>query len=270
MIEVRTLPGRGKGIVAVRPIQKHTLILSEQPFFRHHLGRHGTSSGLATAFVELVMGIDDEVLHKMAELCGGEDLMAQLCGGGEAYKTEDQETALHSDDRCTATTLPKAADDEDNDKDGEEDDDDDEDVSEAALAFSAKVLSVFNVCQRNAFGGKAADEECNAVQGAVQDGSAAVPCADPTPPGEERIQRQKGSYLYSTSCLFNHSCDPNASHRVDADGQIHVCARRDVQVGEEVTIAYVNIEDARDIRREHLRDRYEFECACARCADVVE
>lgn len=217
---------RGTGLVCSLFIQKHSIILSEEPFFQHHLGQFSTSSGLASAFVEMVLGIDDEVLRKMVKLCGGEGLTSQLCGRMETGGSEPE--------------------------------------------LSTKVMSVFSVCQRNAFGGqREPNEECMSLEeGTSQDDSADVPCTDLREPGFNPKQRHKGSFIYESACLFNHSCNPNAQHKVTADGRIFVCARRDIEVGEEITIAYVHIHDAGEVRRAHLRKRYGFECTCTRCIEV--
>jgi len=230
MIEARTLPGRGKGIVCSEFIPKDATILEEEPFFRYHLGQYSTSLELATAFFEITADIDDDVFYKMAKLCGGSDLTALL------YETQSD------------LTEGKA------DTDGREDSDKESDVS-------AMALSVLAVCQRNAFGGTG---QSNTESESVDESA----MRDMDPKGRPN-PTQKCSFLYQAASYFNHSCDPNARHQVAVDGRIHVSARRDIEVGEEITIAYVRIDEPREIRREHLRSRYEFDCACIRCTSTL-
>ena len=85
-----------------------------------------------------------------------------------------------------------------------------------------------------------------------------------------------GMALHPRSALLNHSCDPNAFIRFDATpttegevlplyGSISVHAMRDIPQGEEVTIAYVDTTFPRRKRREELKTRYFFDCACELC-----
>eukprot|EP00928_Gymnodinium_smaydae_P082749 TRINITY_DN66047_c0_g1_i1.p1 TRINITY_DN66047_c0_g1~~TRINITY_DN66047_c0_g1_i1.p1 ORF type:complete len:228 (+),score=23.28 TRINITY_DN66047_c0_g1_i1:47-730(+) len=223
MFEVRALPGRGNGIVSSKPISMHALILIEEPFFEHNLGQYRSSLDLAAAFVDVVDDIDIGTLSKMAKLSGGEALESVVCSR-----------------RCALS---------------------DGDV--VSPDPSALVLSVYSVCQRNAFGGERPKEHESLEE---TDGVRAAEGSDSEHDVMTTSRRSKGSYLYETACLFNHSCDPNAQHKVNADGRIVVCARRGIAVGEEITIAYVSIDDACATRQEHLKTRYGFECTCTRCA----
>ncbi|KAL0608884.1 Histone-lysine N-methyltransferase SMYD3, partial [Plecturocebus cupreus] len=64
--------------------------------------------------------------------------------------------------------------------------------------------------------------------------------------------------------LLNHSCDPNCS--VVFNGP-HLLLRavRDIEVGEELTICYLDMLMTSEERRKQLRDQYCFECDCFRC-----
>ncbi|GME49816.1 hypothetical protein GTA08_BOTSDO01601 [Neofusicoccum parvum] len=67
---------------------------------------------------------------------------------------------------------------------------------------------------------------------------------------------------------LNHACAPNAVFAWnEARGAIVVQAIRDVGVGEEVTIAYVDGVAGREERRGKLRAAYGFVCGCWACAD---
>jgi hypothetical protein len=71
--------------------------------------------------------------------------------------------------------------------------------------------------------------------------------------------------IYPTICLINHDCVPNAQNNWNADAKhetIH--ATRDIRVGEEITIAYVE-NDIFNSRREKLKSAFGFECSCNLC-----
>ena len=75
------------------------------------------------------------------------------------------------------------------------------------------------------------------------------------------------------SARINHSCDPNAELKSQeyVDGHVDVVARRDISVGEEVTIAYIDSTSrrmsSRFRRQRELRSRDRCECVCERCSD---
>ncbi|KAJ2852903.1 hypothetical protein GGI22_005092 [Coemansia erecta] len=69
------------------------------------------------------------------------------------------------------------------------------------------------------------------------------------------------------SVLFNHSCFPNASF-VYKDGRQAVHALGGIDVGEEVTLAYVDGMHPRSVRRKTLADVFFFACTCTRCMGV--
>ena len=70
--------------------------------------------------------------------------------------------------------------------------------------------------------------------------------------------------------LTNHSCDPNISVRHleqrTALARISVIARRDIKVGEELTVTYVNPQMGLYERRQGLLEWGFGQCKCARCA----
>ncbi|XP_078213306.1 histone-lysine N-methyltransferase SMYD3 isoform X4 [Callithrix jacchus] len=76
--------------------------------------------------------------------------------------------------------------------------------------------------------------------------------------------QEVGVGLYPSISLLNHSCDPNCS--VVFNGP-HLLLRavRDVEVGEELTICYLDMLMTSEERRKQLRDQYCFECDCFRC-----
>lgn len=75
-----------------------------------------------------------------------------------------------------------------------------------------------------------------------------------------------GEGTYPVASLFNHSCRPNAA--VIFDGALAlVKALENIQPGEEITLAYVDVAHARPQRKQALKEKYFFECQCGRCTD---
>jgi len=72
--------------------------------------------------------------------------------------------------------------------------------------------------------------------------------------------------LYPHVSTFNHSCRPNAVFCV-LNGKVFAC--RDIQPGEEVTVSYTpqRMYAPTAMRRELLRQTWDFDCACTRCED---
>lgn len=74
--------------------------------------------------------------------------------------------------------------------------------------------------------------------------------------------------LYEHVACANHSCQPNAALRPDADGVMRFLAIRPVAAGDEVTISYLAEGDLlwpTSWRRRRLK-RWAFDCNCPRCA----
>lgn len=78
-----------------------------------------------------------------------------------------------------------------------------------------------------------------------------------------------GSLICPVISRFNHSCAPNCQHAWDeAAGLERVFACRDIEVGEELCICYIDIVKPRDERQRELSVRYGFTCACTACSDA--
>ncbi|KAB2578282.1 hypothetical protein BFW01_g8656 [Lasiodiplodia theobromae] len=74
-----------------------------------------------------------------------------------------------------------------------------------------------------------------------------------------------------TAARFNHACVPNATFAWnDAVGAITVQTIKEVDEGEELTIAYVDSMKRGKKRREALSRQYGFVCDCPACADGKE
>lgn len=76
-----------------------------------------------------------------------------------------------------------------------------------------------------------------------------------------------GNGFYSIQSCANHSCNPNThvfKRSQDIDGRAVLIALRDISVGEEITISYINEDDEYEERQKALRD-YGFVCHCDLC-----
>ena len=75
-------------------------------------------------------------------------------------------------------------------------------------------------------------------------------------------------YVFETLCRANHSCAPNCAKAMsDRGGRrvVDVIALRAVPRGEEITVSYLKLDAPGAARRAYLREKYNFDCRCARC-----
>ncbi|ELW49533.1 SET and MYND domain-containing protein 3 [Tupaia chinensis] len=79
-----------------------------------------------------------------------------------------------------------------------------------------------------------------------------------------RIAFHISGLVMSCMSLLNHSCDPNCSIVFNGP-HLLLRAVRDIEVGEELTICYLDMLMTSEERRKQLRDQYCFECDCFRC-----
>ena len=75
-----------------------------------------------------------------------------------------------------------------------------------------------------------------------------------------------GRGVYLDACLFNHSCAPTCS-ATNGARCLEVVTDEAVQKGQELTIAYCDLQQPRTARQKQLRRHYNFDCACSRCTD---
>ena len=75
--------------------------------------------------------------------------------------------------------------------------------------------------------------------------------------------------LFRLACRLNHSCSPNLVREQDGD-EITFTALADIAAGDELTFTYVPASWSRAERQKLLRDYFQFECRCARCAGDPE
>ena len=112
-------------------------------------------------------------------------------------------------------------------------------------------------------------DECVRTLGRLQLNGFEMTASEPEEGTEESEgggHRPVGVGVFPSASYTNHSCAPNCAQRFDAHGCIVVETARDVRVGEELTIPYVDVRLGRRERRERLRKNFAFDCACERCA----
>jgi hypothetical protein len=76
-----------------------------------------------------------------------------------------------------------------------------------------------------------------------------------------------GTALYATASLLNHNCSPNLNITMSAGGHIALVASRDINIGEELSITYIDANLPKSDRLRTLRHAYGFECTCSRCQE---
>ncbi|KAJ3194853.1 hypothetical protein HK101_001744 [Irineochytrium annulatum] len=96
--------------------------------------------------------------------------------------------------------------------------------------------------------------------------------------GAKQPRQSYGLAFLSTSIMFNHDCEPNVGHVVrrleveDGSGPaaparlgfaFYAC--RDIEVGEELCITYLEAWMGVGVRRKALRELFSFDCGCKRC-----
>lgn len=77
----------------------------------------------------------------------------------------------------------------------------------------------------------------------------------------------EGTAFFPIQSCMNHSCCPNAKafkREEDRDGQAVIIAVRQISVGEEITISYID-EDLPYEERQALLADYGFKCCCPKC-----
>lgn len=78
-----------------------------------------------------------------------------------------------------------------------------------------------------------------------------------------------GQGVYLEAAFFNHSCDPNCVVS-NAVTPLQIVTTREVQPGEELTIAYIQTMQPRSARQAQLSAHYRFVCACRRCTSKTD
>uniref|UniRef100_A0A8C6V5R6 [histone H3]-lysine(4) N-trimethyltransferase n=1 Tax=Neogobius melanostomus TaxID=47308 RepID=A0A8C6V5R6_9GOBI len=73
-----------------------------------------------------------------------------------------------------------------------------------------------------------------------------------------------GVGLYPSLSLLNHDCGPNCV-MVFEGTKLHLRAIKDIELGDELTISYIDSMALTDDRRKQLEEQYHFTCCCQRC-----
>lgn len=73
-----------------------------------------------------------------------------------------------------------------------------------------------------------------------------------------------GVGLYPSLSLLNHECSPNCV-MVFEGTKLHLRAVKDIKVGDELTISYIDSVAHTDDRQKQLEEQYHFTCHCQRC-----
>eukprot|EP01060_Flectonema_neradi_P017710 TRINITY_DN24559_c0_g1_i1.p1 TRINITY_DN24559_c0_g1~~TRINITY_DN24559_c0_g1_i1.p1 ORF type:complete len:404 (+),score=77.42 TRINITY_DN24559_c0_g1_i1:47-1213(+) len=74
-----------------------------------------------------------------------------------------------------------------------------------------------------------------------------------------------GYGLYNNCSFINHSCEPNAVAAFNGT-RIEILPIRDIPPENEILISYIELAQLTADRRNELRERYNFNCCCDRCA----
>lgn len=76
--------------------------------------------------------------------------------------------------------------------------------------------------------------------------------------------QEVGVGLYPSLSLLNHDCGPNCV-MVFEGTKLHLRAVKDIEVGEELSISYIDSLALTDERQKQLKEQYHFTCHCQRC-----
>jgi len=90
-----------------------------------------------------------------------------------------------------------------------------------------------------------------------------------------RTSASNGSAIYGIASMFNHSCAPNVNVVwPERNHLVEFIANENVKQGEQLTIAYIDLNEDRSLdvakRRAQLEEAYGFVCECPRCASETQ
>jgi len=84
----------------------------------------------------------------------------------------------------------------------------------------------------------------------------------------------EGVALYPIQSWVNHSCVPNCEVKFPTKTHVlGLIATRDIEVGEEIEISYLDLADmqrSRYSRNKYLKEHYLFECKCPKCMEQID
>ena len=78
-----------------------------------------------------------------------------------------------------------------------------------------------------------------------------------------------GRSLYCHASYFNHSCSPNCEVHITGSF-LSIYTLKKIEIGEELTIKYIDTNIPRSARNQKLQSDYRFSCECLRCNDEKE
>merc|ERR1711892_468547 len=80
----------------------------------------------------------------------------------------------------------------------------------------------------------------------------------------------RGTAVFPTYAMMNHSCMCNTKTVINDDHSIQVIAQADIEAGQEITNQYMKADKPTIYRRHFLRQKWFFDCCCPRCSDPTE
>jgi len=80
----------------------------------------------------------------------------------------------------------------------------------------------------------------------------------------------RGAGLFPIYSMMNTSCRNNTKSYVLPDHSVEILAKTKIRAGEEITNQYHKPDTATFLRRQTMREKWFFDCACLRCKDPTE
>lgn len=78
-----------------------------------------------------------------------------------------------------------------------------------------------------------------------------------------------GTAVFAVASRFSHSCTPNLEqHWNSKTSSARFVATRDIAIGEELTLAYLDVLCGTTVRRNLIEETFLFECVCPTCLDA--
>ena len=78
-----------------------------------------------------------------------------------------------------------------------------------------------------------------------------------------------GIGVYMIASMVNHSCIPNCVQSF-IDDKLYIKTTKDICIGEEIVISYIDIAQPTRCRRQQLKATYGFSCSCLSCSIDIE
>lgn len=88
--------------------------------------------------------------------------------------------------------------------------------------------------------------------------------------GKKNMDEMIACGVYPAIRKANHSCEPNAFSATNAKLTHRLVAARDIKAGEEITCAYIDLDQDVRWRQAHLFENYFFRCSCNKCLSELK